>query len=799
MGVSAISDLETVHKLEFFVSDLSTSSVTLFPTRAQVHREIKGVKLKRGTNEVTIVGLSQTADPDSFKVESNGTATITNLEVESVPNRQRFSEVYPESESESESEPDGGDDYGSSGDEEARAEDHELRSAREELQELTDALARATDDAGNAQKRLDMLQEVGRLSERKNDDLIQTILEQYKEERSKAFEDLISSNNIRRERSKDVEKAEKKVNKLQRAHDKRSAKENKERARAKREKEKKKALKDRLKAEARRERQRLRDEQAEFWPLNVYSVRITLEVAAMTPMTSRRGSTSSDADIVQIPSAVPGEGGAEAEAGPVECNLAFSYVTASAYWTPSYDLQLSTTNASASLYFDAMLTNKTSESWKSCKVTLSTSQATFSGLYDTIPKLNPWRIKLSSRGQHHYTNGDITRSAEEMSYAMISAQQAPMMLQQQNTHRKAMMRKSAAPPPPPAAPMAAPRSGGLFGPAAVAPGSAAPAAASRGGGLFGSGSAPAAGGLFGGGFGSAQQQALQQQAQQQALQQQQQAQQQQAQQQQQQQSQNALNDFDFDSFLHDDAQPNDSYDASMVEETGLTTTYDLPGLKTLVPKNNGSKQRVARIPFANVAFSHTVVPKYKPVAYLKAKLKNSSKMALLKGGASLTLDGTFMGKTSLPRCSSGESFSLSLGVDPAIKVTYSKPEVRRTTAGLFGNQDSSVYVRTMTLHNTRAVGGRAVSLFVLDQVPVSEDEKLRVELSYPRGLAVDGAGVPTGEAGKEGKDEGWGKAVARLKKEGLVSWDVTLNAGKAVKLSLEYVVSLPSGETPQQV
>ncbi|PTB67618.1 hypothetical protein BBK36DRAFT_1197277 [Trichoderma citrinoviride] len=762
MGVSAISDLETVHKVEYVVSDLNTSSVTLFPSRAQVHREIKGIQLKRGTNEVTIVGLSQTADPDSIRVESNGTATVTNLEVESVPNRQRFDEVYPESESESESESD--DDDHESSDDEVTTEDAELAYARGELEGFREELATVTDDIGNAQKRLYLLEQVHSLNERKNNDFIQATLEQYKEERSKAFQDLSRSLSLQKKCTKLVEQAEKKVSKLQRAEDKRNAKENKAKARARKEKQKKKALKERLKAEARRERQRLREEQQDFWPLEVLSVRITLEVVAMTPMTSRRGSTSSDADVVQIPDA-PAEGDGD-DAGPVECNLAFSYVTSSAYWTPSYDLQLSTTNASASLYFDAMLTNQTSESWKSCKVTLSTSQATFSGLYDTIPKLNPWRIKLASRGQRFSMSSDITRSAEEVSYAMSSVHHAPMLLHQDNARRKKM---SSAPPPAPGASAF----GGLFGSSAGPFGSAAPASANS--------------------IAAQYQQAQQQQAQQQ------QAQQQQQQQQQALQSENVLNDFDFDAFLNDGAQPNDGYDASLVEETGLTTTYDLPGLKTLVPKNNGSKQRVARIPFSNVAFSHTVVPKYKPVAYLKAKLKNGSKMALLKGGASLTLDGTFLGKTSLPRCSSGESFSLSLGVDPAIKVTYSKPEVRRTTAGLFGNQDSSVYVRAMTLHNTRAVGGRAVALLVLDQVPVSEDEKLRVEVSYPRGLTADGTGVACGEAGKEGKDEGWGKAVARLKKEGLVSWDVTLNAGKTVKLSLEYVVSLPSGETAHQV
>ncbi|KAK4067156.1 uncharacterized protein Triagg1_7884 [Trichoderma aggressivum f. europaeum] len=777
MGASAaISELESVHKIEYLASDLNTPSVTLFPSRAQVYREIKGLQLKRGTNEVTIVGLSQTVDSDSIKVESIGSATITNLEVEAVTNRQLFHEVYPESDSESESDSD----EEEFSEDEAKAESHELKSAKDSLQESRDALAAARDSAGNAQKRLNLLEAIGINNNQKNGDSIQATLEQYKDERKKAFQDLTDSNNLQRSLSKDVEKAEKKYNKLQREEDKKNAKENKAKAQAKKEREKKKALKDRLKGEAKRERQRLRDEQQQFWPLEVYSVRITLEVAAFTPMTSRRGSTSSDVDAVKVSVA---EAEDDEDAGPIEVDLAFSYVTSAAYWTPAYDLQLSTTNASATLYFDAMLTNQTSESWKSCKVTLSTSQATFSGLYDTIPTLVPWRIKLAKSSQFLGNQPDITRSNEETTHSNNrnnNHMHGPMVLHQQNRNRKMMVKKVAVPSSM-VQPAAAPRA--FFGSApggapSLPPPPPAPMVASA---AFGGSVNP---------YAQQQMQAQQQQMQQRngmaAL-----------------QSEGVLNDFDFDSFLNTDGQEPlgfDSFEASLVEETGLTTTYDLPGLKTLVPKFNGSKQRVARIPFSNVVFSHTVVAKYKPMAYLKAKLKNSSKMALLKGSASLTLDGTFMGKTSLPRCSSGESFSLSLGVDPAIKVTYPKPDVRRASVGLFTKEDSAVYVRTVELRNTRAVGGRAVNLLVLDQVPVSEDERLRVELAYPRGLAIDGAnGVAVGEPGKMSKDENWGKASAKLKKDGQVTWDVSLNAGKTVKLSLEYAVSMPSGETAYQV
>jgi uncharacterized protein (TIGR02231 family) len=248
--------------------------------------------------------------------------------------------------------------------------------------------------------------------------------------------------------------------------------------------------------------------------------------------------------------------------------------------------------------------------------------------------------------------------------------------------------------------------------------------------------------------------------------------------------------------IRPEAAPELSFQESAFEESGLTTTYDVPGLKTLSPSSTAAKQRVARILFSGVAFSHVVVAKYRPVAFLKAKLRNSSKLTLLRGPVGLTLDGAFMGRSNLPRCSAGEPFTLSLGVDPAIKVVYAKPEVKRSTTGFLSKEDSSAYTRTITLTNTRAVAGRPVHLLVLDQVPVSEDEKLRILVVQPRGLVLGGNAVGTGGPAREAtkEDKEWGKASALLKKGGEVVWDVALNAGKAVRLPLEYEIGLPAGE-----
>ena len=84
---------------------------------------------------------------------------------------------------------------------------------------------------------------------------------------------------------------------------------------------------------------------------------------------------------------------------------------------------------------------------------------------------------------------------------------------------------------------------------------------------------------------------------------------------------------------------------------------------------------------------------------------------------------------------------------------------------------------------------------MLDQVPVSEEERLRVEVLHPAGLRSGGDAVKTG-TGVGGKGmEKWGKATAALKKGGEVAWEVKIEPGRGAKLVLEYEVKFPSSET----
>ena len=100
-----------------------------------------------------------------------------------------------------------------------------------------------------------------------------------------------------------------------------------------------------------------------------------------------------------------------------------------------------------------------------------------------------------------------------------------------------------------------------------------------------------------------------------------------------------------------------------------------------------------------------------------------------------------MSKSAIPEVSSGESFYLSLGVDPSVKVTY-HPQRKTVSAsgggplGLISSskvQVTEVHQR-ITIKNTRKGGAGIEKLIIRDRAPVSEDSRIRVVMLEPKAL-----------------------------------------------------------------
>jgi hypothetical protein len=801
-----------VHKQEFSIRNAATKSVTLFPTKAQVIRTIPSIGLKPGQNQLVLIGITPTADEHSIKVDGTGAATISDLKVELVPNQEDYLEIYPDEdvvddleESEDESEP-----------EEPTGRLKEVIDRLKEVRLEAEDVSESSDSVNKRREELDHFLQAWAGSENATSENptvdVERMMSRYREERAKTRQEFKELEN----RSTTLAKEESDLLKEQHRLTKKSryAKQKEAIAKAKkREKEQRK------KNEEREAKQRVHDERAKFWPKKVFKVTISLETpSGFTPGSSRRGSIDS---TVKAPLDVQ----KPLTADDFEINLVVSYVTYSASWMPRYDLSLNTPTKSGTLDYSATLTNATSETWRDAKVVLSTSQSTYAGLTDVIPTLQPWHVRLQPGSNQYNANGALT-SAYETAVAQQQRSDRPTQLAQPRhelfglpggraPYATSKPPAMAAPPPPRApAPMVS-----MIGQDKMRKSSAA-----VGGGLFGSTTAAAprmrlaakaARRAPGGGAAQAEQ---------------------------------YIDYSDEDAgygsqFVGDDAtlafaEPALAFEESSFEEAGLTTTYDLPGLKTLVPSSSSTKHKIARVEFKSVAFSHVLVPKLRAAAFLKARLRNSSGITLLKGTAGLTLDGSFLGQSTIPRASAGESFTLPLGVDPTVQVAYSKPTVQRSSSGIFSKEDSEVFTRVATLTNTKP--GTSVELTMLDQVPVSEDERLRIEILTPRGLKIGGDPVPAGHATERNADDRraqahahaapppqtgasrsssilsksgsgslrasvyetvtgvgangqgkWGAATATAKPNGEVAWAVRLEPGRGVRLVLEYAAAYP--------
>lgn len=833
MGTSKFSPMDNTHKQEYHIRDLATRSVTLFPSRAQVVREIKNVLLKTGTNQIVITGLTPTTDEASIKLEGTGSATITDIAIDLLPNPDNFQDVYPETgdegssdQSDSDPEPDG-----------KEQKNEELEATREKIGLLKIEEMNIKEILNSADSRMQILDAYGKTltmdREHPVDVKIDEGIKIYRMEREKMFKERMVGVVKEREITEKIAELMKEEQRLNRAASKEMARAMKAKAKAAMTRQKEAQKEARKKQRALEGKRRIQRERELFWPRKTYTVKVSLDTTNFSPANSRRSSISSD--IVHVSHAKDFDSSDE-EGCTSTCDLALSYMTTDAKWQPSYDLTFSTTANTGLLYFDALLTNHTSETWSNCKMMLSTSQTDVSNLNEPIPTLIPWRVQLMSPS-HVFSsvaeNRDILYSPLESatkgtwfpSAAMAQKSRSELFgvgsssfLEEQaaQTQAQSYLRTCGYPGMTQnVGRYAVQTSGSAFGSTSNTAGFGSARSNTAGafggagssntatGSLFGSAQAsrPAYGGLFGGStqafgqsntqktvgglFGHGQSSAAQ------------------------------LDNTEMDAEFPDDSDtpkmilPELRFQESTFEETGFVATFDLPGVKTLAPSSTASKQRVLRFDFGSVQFKHTVVPKYKRAAFLEAKFKNGSGITFPEGSAGLSLDGSFHGRIKLPRCGAGEPVNISLGTDPAITVSYPKPEVTRSQSGLLSlaKEHRVTCTRTITLVNARsAAGAKPVQVQVLDHIPVSEDKRLRIDILQPKGLIMaegDGAGdsssgVNTGiaakasQGGKGGKD--WGKATALSKKNGEVTWEVTLNAGRGVKLDLEYDCAFPAGE-----
>jgi uncharacterized protein (TIGR02231 family) len=152
-------------------------------------------------------------------------------------------------------------------------------------------------------------------------------------------------------------------------------------------------------------------------------------------------------------------------------------------------------------------------------------------------------------------------------------------------------------------------------------------------------------------------------------------------------------------------------------------TFAVPG-RVSVPSTGEAKRVVLSTDKYEPQLSCRTVPKVDAQAFLYAKVAVAKGTPLLPGQVYLFRDGTFVGTGSLPQLAPGEQHELGFGVDDQVKVRHAILEEKSGESGLISSSRTDVRNYRVTAKNMHE---RAINLVVIDQMPVSLNQEIKVE------------------------------------------------------------------------
>jgi uncharacterized protein (TIGR02231 family) len=207
---------------------------------------------------------------------------------------------------------------------------------------------------------------------------------------------------------------------------------------------------------------------------------------------------------------------------------------------------------------------------------------------------------------------------------------------------------------------------------------------------------------------------------------------------------------------------------AQIEAQPFQAVYAIAG-RVAVPSTGEMK----RVQIDDMALDPTLtvrtVPKADAKAYLYAKLTTARGTPLLPGQVALFRDATFVGNGQLPLLAPGEEHELGFGVDDLVRVRHVIVENKRGETGLIATSKIDVRNYRITVKNLHE---RAIQLRVLDQIPVSQNDAIKIELM--------GRTPPTRRDVED--------------KRGVLAWDMPLAPDEEKAVEFGYRVSWPAAK-----
>lgn len=167
-------------------------------------------------------------------------------------------------------------------------------------------------------------------------------------------------------------------------------------------------------------------------------------------------------------------------------------------------------------------------------------------------------------------------------------------------------------------------------------------------------------------------------------------------------------------------------------------------------------------------YKYYTVPKFDKDAFLTAVITDWEKYNLLPGTANVYFEGTFVGTTDIAGGEAKDSLLISLGRDKKIISKRETIEEFKSRKNVGSNIRESFGYR-LTLRNTK---NEPISIVMEDQVPISQDSRIEVELEDAIGADFN-------------------------RETGKLTWKLTLQPLENKEILLKYNVKYPKGKNIQ--
>ena len=207
---------------------------------------------------------------------------------------------------------------------------------------------------------------------------------------------------------------------------------------------------------------------------------------------------------------------------------------------------------------------------------------------------------------------------------------------------------------------------------------------------------------------------------------------------------------------------------AVMETGGFSTSFTVPGRVSIASVDDVKSVALDTLSLSP-KLSVETVPSIDPTAYLVADVRLEGGSVWLPGEVRLSRNGAHVGIGHLPLLTPGAEHRLGFGVDDLVVVEHAQRDREKGTKGLLttSNVDERNFI-------TRIRNGHdfAISVRVIDRLPVSQNEAVRVALTQGT-TAIDITDLDD--------------------RAGVVAWDLNLAAGAEAQIDFGYRVEWPEG------